>query len=330
MDESDGDKLKRWIFGLIGVVWVSAVSLQAGAMGGFSGSFLRMTPDAISAGLGGVTLFNDASGYAYLHNPAAMLGATRRMYAGVVRLPLDRQLYGLNLVVPLPPTAFIGAGVLGASTGNITGRDSRGYYTGDLRDDDRLLTVSFANSFAPELAAGLTLNILQHQLGDTRHTWNLNGSGFGVGAGVLAKISGSLSVAVTIQNINTRYNWNTQKLLDEQGKTYGEDLPKFVAWGIRQKWGNFKLMFQHDYYPIQNKNPKLTESIYHGGMVYTGWRNLSLSGGAQYQDHTLLPGLSASYVLPLEFGPQMQIDLGIVMGIPGEGVRQYLSWGMEF
>lgn len=300
-------------------------TLQAGAIGGYTGTFMRLTPDAISAGLGGVTLFENASGYAFMHNPATLMETNRRIHAGTVNLSLDRHFYGINFTMPLPPTAHVGIGILSAGTDKIQGRDSRGYYTGDLQDEERLIAVSFANDFSTKVSAGIALQIVQRVFTGEQNSLDLSASGFGVGAGVMAKLTSTTTLSASFQNANLKYNWNTQKLFTSgQGKNYSDNFPGLLAVGIRQTLGNLQLLLEVDDY-LNN-----LEFQYRGGVTYSGWHNLILRGGAQIMDAKILPGASASYTLPIEFGPEMQIDLGFVVGIPGEGVRQYLSWEMEF
>jgi len=300
-------------------------NLQAGTTGGFTGTFMRLTPDGMSAGLGGVTLFENASGYAFMHNPASLLETDRRIHAGAVKLSLDRYFYGINVTMPLPPTAHIGIGILSAGTDNIPGRDSRGYYTGDLQDEERLIGVSFANDFSSRASVGIALQIVQRVFTGEQNSWDLTASGFGAGVGMMLKLTPATTLSASVQNVALKYNWNTQNLFTSgQGQSYTDEFPNLVAVGIRQNLGNLQIMLEVDDYLNQS------EIQYRGGLVYSGWGNLILRGGGQLMDDVILPGMSASYLLPFEFGPQIQIDLGFVVGIPGEGVRQYLSWEMEF
>ncbi|MCF7903454.1 MAG: hypothetical protein K9M19_08520 [Candidatus Marinimicrobia bacterium] len=296
-----------------------------GAVGGYAGTFLRLTPDAVSAGLGGITLFNNASGYAFFHNPAALMESRRGIHAGTVNLPLDRHLYGLNYTMELPPTAHLGLGVMSAGTRNIPGRDSRGYYTGELQDEERLLGVAFANDLSSRVAIGVVLKLIQHKLTGAEDAWDLSATGFGLSTGLMVKMTPSTTVAVSLQNLQLKYNWNTESLFTSgQGQTYSEPFPVLMAVGFRQKLGRFQVMGEMDSWLGGEAYQ------YRGGLIYSGWQNLTLRTGAQYVDAAFLPGFSASYHLPVEFGPRMQIDYGIVLGVIGEGVRQYVSWEMEF
>ena len=64
--------------------------------------------------------------------------------------------------------------------------------------------------------------------------------------------------------------------------------------------------------------------------MWDGLNDLSLNGGFSYEDETIIPGLSARYVLRWKQGPPMHIDLGVRIGIYGEGLRNYLGWGVNF
>ena len=83
------------------------------------------------------------------------------------------------------------------------------------------------------------------------------------------------------------------------------------------------LTVEHDYYFIG-------ENIFRAALTWNGLTHLSLNTGVSYEDEHLFPGLSARYELIWKQGPPMHIDLGIRGGVEGEGLRNYLGWGVNF
>jgi len=82
-------------------------------------------------------------------------------------------------------------------------------------------------------------------------------------------------------------------------------------------------VFEHDHYFIG-------EDILRGAVIWSGISGLRIQGGLSYEDATVIPGCSARYELSWKQGPPMHLDLGMRLGIAGEGLRNYLGWGVNF
>ncbi|MCF6238305.1 MAG: hypothetical protein L3J79_05765 [Candidatus Marinimicrobia bacterium] len=300
-----------------------AQSGLASDLGGFTGTSSRFTADPLSAGTGGITLFINSSTNSYAQNPASPAWLTQRSFdAGMVQLSLDRYIYTVNGSVPLPPTARLGLGLIAAGTRNIEARDSRGYYAGDLNDNEMTYLLSFSNRFSDKLAFGLSLKLLTKRFSSEEDLLDLKGSGFGAGLGIQVKPLAGSTFALAIKDWNSSYKWKTQELF-ERGSSYQDEFPLSLAWGWLQEFGSTAFAFEHDYYFIG-------ENIMRVAIMWQGLTKLSLNGGFSYEDETVIPGVSARYVLNWKQGPPMHIDLGIRSGINGEGFRNYLGWGVNF
>lgn len=303
-------------------LWGQAVF--ASNLGGYTGTTSRFTSDPLAAGTGGITLFSNSSTNSYAQNPASNAFTEKRSFdAGMVQLSLDRFIYSIATSTPLPPTAHLGVGVIAAGTKNIEARDSRGFQAGDMSDTELTYLVSFSNRFSERLAFGLSLKLLSRKFTSEDDDWlNLKATGFGAGLGIIYKPRDGSTIAFAVKDWNSSYKWKTQDLF-ERGSSYKDEFPVSVSWGILQDLGVFSLAFEHDHYFVGAE-------IVRGAVMLTGIRNLSLNTGLSYEDGTIFPGASARYELSIKEGPPMHIDLGMNMGVTGEGLRSYIGWGVKF
>ncbi|MCF7823410.1 MAG: hypothetical protein K9N35_04490 [Candidatus Marinimicrobia bacterium] len=342
MDESDGDKLRTFLFkhkarrkgvASIGFVYLTAIilflilnqPLFASRLGGFSGTASRFTADPIAAGTGGITLFHSTSTNSYTQNPSSLsLGSDRRFDAGMVRLSLDRFIYTMSSSFPLPPTAHLAIGLIAAGTNNIQARDSRGYYAGELNDTEMSYLVSFSNRFSEKLSFGLALKYLAKEMISEEDWFDLKGTGFGAGIGMsFSPVEGS-TFALALKDWNSSYTWKTQEQnLYEQGSNYQDQFPMSISWGWLQDLPSFTLAFEHDYYFIG-------ENIFRTAIMWNGIKNLHVNAGLSYEDDTFFSGASARYRFGLKQRYPMHLDLGLRSGVSGEGLRNYIGWGLTF
>jgi len=301
-----------------------SLPLAASDLGGYTGASLRLAPDAISAGNGGITLFESTSSVSLLSNPAAASWSTgRRLSANLVNLSLDRYLYAAGLELPLPPTAHLGVAVVAAGTSDIDARDNRGYYAGKLNDSETFVIASFANRLARRFAVGVTLKMVNRHLGVADEDWlDLTAKGFGVNVGLLWKATTSGQLALAIRDLNTSYNWKTQDYFP-QGSSYRDVFPANLAWGWQQQLGDWTLSSEHAIYFIG-------EQIGRMAVNWQGLELLELRLGLQLDADGLRAGGGGSLRVPWQKGPPMRLDLGMIPGVSGEGMRTYLGWTLTF
>lgn len=295
----------------------------ASDLGGFTGTTNRFISDPLSAGTGGITLFHKTSTNSYAQNPASRAFFDKRNFdAGLVQLSLDRFIYTVNAGIPLPPTASLSIGLIAAGTRNIEARDTRGYPAGNLSDTEMTYLVSFSNRFSEKLAFGLSLKVLTKQFSSEDNWLDLKGSGFGAGVGIVFKPRTGSSLALALKDWNSSYKWKTQDIF-ERGSSYQDEFPMSLSWGWLQEVKSFSLALEHDHYFIG-------ENIYRVAMLWHGIPALQVNTGLSIEDEIIYPGFSARYELSWKQGPPMHIDLGIRAGTRGEGLRNYLGWGVNF
>ena len=295
----------------------------ASELGGFTGTSNRFISDPLSAGTGGITLFHQTSTNSYSQNPAAQAFFNQKSFdAGMVDLSLGRYIYTVNATTKMPPTANLSMGVIAAGTRDIVARDSRGYAAGDLSDSEMTYLVSFSNRFSEKFAMGLSFKLLSRHFGSTDDIVDLKGSGFGAGLGFIFKPLSGTTFAFALKDWNSSYKWKTQELFD-RGSSYQDEFPMSISWGVLHEMKALSFALEHDYYFVE-------ESIFRAALMWHVLDNLGLNAGISLEDEALYPGISARYEMSWKKGPPMHIDLGFRNGINGEGLRNYLGWGVNF
>ncbi len=298
-------------------------STFASGLGGFTGTASRFTSDPLSAGTGGITLFSNTSILSATQNPASRAFEKQRAFdAGLVQLSLDRFIYTVSASAPLPPTANISVGIVSAGTNNIEARDSRGYPAGDLDDTETAYLLSFSNRFSDKLAFGLSFKLLTRTFTSDDDWLDLKGTGFGAGLGLTLKPRDGSTFALTLKDWNSSYKWKTQELF-ERGSSYQDVFPMSLSWGWLQELNSISVALEHDHYFIG-------ENIFRAAVLWHRIQGLNINAGLSYEDEQVMPGASARYELFRDRTIPMHIDLGISLGVVGEGTRTYLGWGVNF
>ncbi len=153
--------------------------------------------------------------------------------ASVSFLSLDRHLNALTFVQPLRPQAGFSLSVLNAGVGGIEERNRDGIQTGTLSTSENAFLFSFALRPDPAVSLGLTAKLLYYPLysGVTSTTAGLD-------VGFLIRLSDSWSVGGTLQDLNSRYRWETSSLYGQNGASTIDRFPVRrqigVAWHAKE------------------------------------------------------------------------------------------------
>ncbi|MCF7885203.1 MAG: hypothetical protein K9M80_01805, partial [Candidatus Marinimicrobia bacterium] len=157
--------MKKYIVSLI--LFSMIFTLYGSEKGGYPGSYLDMGVNAASLSMGragvaipekGAPMYNNPAGIAFTKNRAAEFD--------YFFLNLDRDLHYTGISTPIPPTAGMGFAWIHAGVDNIQGRDGTGRKTEQYATGENAFMLSFANSFLPRLALGVSIKLLQHNMLD--------------------------------------------------------------------------------------------------------------------------------------------------------------------
>ena len=211
---------------------VSALLLIPAALlaqpGGSPGAFTRLGFGARGMGMGNALSAVRTGIISSLYNPALTpFQADHLLYANYSILSLDRKLNQISYTQSIrlrkagaskfenEPDVLsisgVSAGWTNAGDADIQGYDSDGFKTEMLSVFENQFYLNFGTRFTPKLSGGFNVKFYYSGLYK-----NVTSSGFGIDLGLLYSISEEVSVGFVIQELLTKYKWDT-------GKLYGPD-----------------------------------------------------------------------------------------------------------
>jgi hypothetical protein len=195
--------------------------------GGKPGAFSRMGFGARGMGMGNAmaaVATGDLFGY---YNPAVVArtsGHTGSASFGL--LSLDRSLNFVGYTQALPPSAGVSAGIINAGVSDIDGRDSDGEPTGLLKTSENQVFLSFGALLNNGLSIGISFKLYHYHL----YT-DVNSTTVGIDFGAQLPLTNDLTVGATVRDINSRYSWDTGKLLGQSGQKSDDAFPLLYTLG---------------------------------------------------------------------------------------------------
>jgi len=250
------------------IFWlVTAGSAQDYA--GYAGSFLRIGSSARSVAMGSAFTAKLDRGFTAYHNPAGVVFLDRKQFTVLHHfLSLQRQYFATSFSTGLPPTAGLGIAWISAGVKDIDGRSYSGFQTETLSTSEDAIFVTFANQIASGLSVGLNFKLLFHRLPVDGE--NLTGKGIGFDIGIMFRRITNLTIAAKIQDINSKYVWNTTSIFDDEGQVYNDYFPTIFRLGGSYTFRQF--LFTADYGYVAD----LQENFYLGSVIRVGaeytWR----------------------------------------------------------
>lgn len=219
---------RRLRFASLLILTLTCVVNSPGQIGGKPGAFSRMGFGARGIGMGNaMTAVTTGDLFSY-YNPAILPFTGYRVASAALGvLSLDRRLNFLGYSQALPPNAGISAGIINAGVSEIDGRDSDGEPTGPLRTSENEIYLGFATRFKAGLALGVNVKLLYYHL----YT-DVSSTTAGIDFGALYPVSSSLTIGVTIRDVESRYKWDSSKLYGSLNGTSAEDkFPTLFTFG---------------------------------------------------------------------------------------------------
>lgn len=190
-------------------------------VGGTAGAFSRIGFGSRGIAMGNaMTAVTDGEISSY-YNPAVITFQNdRTLSLGFTSLSLDRSLNFLYYSQPLKNQAGISIGFINSGVSNIDGRDDDGHPTGMRSVTENLIFASFAKQIMKNFSAGLTFRLYYYRLYD-----GMVSTAAGLDLGILYTISHDLRVGATIQDINSKYRWDSGNLYGDEGVVTIDQFP---------------------------------------------------------------------------------------------------------
>jgi len=206
--------------------------------GATGADFLKITPGAVPAGMGGAyTVVADDINALY-YNPAGIV-KSRQYQVGVAH---TNWLEGIryNFIGAIIPTGkgAIGISAIYLTTGKIEGRDEEGNKSSDFYSSDMAITLSIARRINSKTQIGGSLKIIREIIADEES------NGFAIDIGMKQEISKKLNLGLSLKNLGTKMKFIKEKY----------SLPFSLTTGISYNLADiFNLAMDITYEPIDKK-----------------------------------------------------------------------------
>jgi hypothetical protein len=213
------------ILALLTGIALSAASAQDA---GRAGAFARLGFGARGIGMGNAMTAVTTGEVSTYYNPAVSAFSQERYAEATFSiLSLDRSLNFLSYTQAIKPTAGISAGLINAGVKNIDGRDADGIHTDDYSTFENQFYLAFSNRLEDHLSLGVAIKLYYSKLFDQVKSTTV---GFDIGA--CAKITPELSLGLVVQDINSKYKWDTKSVYGEQGHQTEDPFPTLRRIGL--------------------------------------------------------------------------------------------------
>lgn len=215
------------LFAMALMVW----STGWAQIGGQAGAFARMGYHARGMAMGNAfTALNGGEIHTHYNPALASFAGARTLSASFGILSLDRRLNFLDFVLPAPPTAGLSVGLINAGVSRIDGRDSDGMRTEEYSTSENQFFLSFANRFDKRVSLGVTVKLYYHKLFD-----QVSSTTVGFDAGALVTITDELTLGVAVQDIGSKYKWDTAPIYGRSGTQTTDRFPTLYRIGAAYK-----------------------------------------------------------------------------------------------
>lgn len=265
-------KMKKAAFSLLVLLYVGTVRAQ---VAGTAGAFARMGSGARGMGMGNAMTAVNTGDIQTYYNPALAAFSDQRMAGATFGiLSLDRSLNFLNYVQPIHPTAGISFGLINAGVKNIDGRDADGEKTGDLSTFEDQFYLAFSNRVADRFALGVAVKLYYSKLYD-----QVRSTTVGFDVGFCAQVTDEISIGGAVQDLGSKYKWDTRVIYDQNGKSTEDKFPNLrrigVAWRLPSNYGIVSAEFE---------NSSQKTNVFRIGAEYYIVENFSVRGGIDRMD----------------------------------------------
>lgn len=204
-------------------------------LGGLPGAFTRMGFNARGIAMGNAmtsVTTGDVSGF---YNPAlSSFQNDHLINAGYSFLSLDRSLNFVSYTknFKLPKQSEGGAGItfswLNSGVGKIDGRDIDGFSIGELSTSENQFLFAPSIMVSDKISLGVGFKLYYNKLYE-----GVSSTSFGFDLGGLYKVNDKINIGVTVKDINSKYDWNTNEIYGtSNGKQTKEKFPRLFTLGI--------------------------------------------------------------------------------------------------
>ena len=248
------------------------------------GAFSRMGFGARGIGMGNAMSSVITGNLVSYYNPAlSPFQENNSFQTGYSFLSLDRSLNFLSFTRKFDfysskdssedrkpvSTAGISAGLINAGVGSIDGRDGGGLHTKDLSTSENQFFLSVSNRFSKKLSLGVTIKFFYYKLYE-----EITSGGVGLDIGALYKFNDYWNVSLVFSDINSKYQWDTRPVYDQQGLALTDNFSLLKKIGVSYYNPEIKLLAA-----VEFESSNARSSIIRAGAEYNIYENLFLRAG---------------------------------------------------
>ena len=261
--------MKKYFF--IFLTFLLLSDLSSAQLAGSAGAFARLGFGARGVSMGNSIIAVTTGEIVPYYNPAiTSFSESRFASASFTLLSLDRSLNFLSYTQSVKPTAGVSFGLINAGVSNIDGRTSDGIHTEDYSTYENQFFLSFSNKIHERVSIGATAKLYHSKLFEKVSTTTV---GFDIGACIT--ILENLKAGIVIQDIGSKYIWNTKDIYpDPYGTTTTNKFPNLRRMGLALTLTQFNTLISAEY-----ENSSEGTNILRGGIEYNTVEYLSIRCG---------------------------------------------------
>jgi|GEM_PF-92953 len=274
--------------------------------GGMAGSFMRMGLGARALAMGGAGTSISGDAYAIYYNPAGIAHLENpNATTSLNNMSLDRRITFLGYAQSISNKEGLlqggfGVGWLSSSVDHIDARDFSGNDIGSLSVGEHCFYFCFGLRPASVLSIGISGKLLYNRFPEiTQKDESLSAVGFGFDMGFLLTPFSNLSIGFVVQDLRSRYTWDSQKMY-ERGTQTVDQFPKVLRVGLSYFISQYHILVSTDMQKIENM-----PYLFHFGAQWEVIENAFLRCGLRDSNLTLGAGYRfqvANHFFVLDYG----------------------------
>lgn len=248
------------------------------------GAFSRMGFGARGIGMGNAMSSITSGNLVSYYNPAVSpFQANNSFQTGYTFLSMDRSLNFLNFTRKFDfysakdtsldknptSTAGVSAGIINSGISGIDGRDNNGLQTEELSTSENQFFLSVANRFSKKLSIGIAVKFYYYKLYE-----EISSSGLGLDIGALYKVDDNWNISLVISDINSKYDWDTSPIYEQQGLTTKDNFPLLKKIGVSYYNPDYRILAA-----LEFESSNAGTNIIRFGTEYNIYENLFIRTG---------------------------------------------------
>jgi hypothetical protein len=195
---------------------------------GLAGAYTRLGYGARGMGMGNALTSVSEGQIQTYYNPSLAAFSEQRTGALTTSfLAFDRRLNFLSYTQAVEPTAGISAGLIASGMKNIESYDGSGNFIENLSTFDDEFYLAFSNRMTEDFSLGVSVKLYYAKLYEEMSTTTV---GFDLGA--FYRVTPELGVGAVIQDVSTKYKWDSKPLYDTDGKLTTDKFPQLRRIGV--------------------------------------------------------------------------------------------------